>query len=298
MEPKLFELDEIVVDQNGFFKNMLGTILNDYALKPHVERFYLRAVLKRNSTIIKIVDLSGKIKKETLFNTKSFPMPKNNYTIEVENMRKAERKFRDYDFKVINFEDFLKWHNSFYVSTKDFVLSYKAMKDNSYTKIIAKQRNFSEKGRIEAYFIVNDKNNFEEANFAILNSDEYDVINRDLKNRTKKWEVTSSFAKNTDTDKFQINKSNFKILVDVLYKDSKDEFDMNIIYYAEPLAENTSVKNNVNFEKEIVDLKFKYDEDYWNNHPILHLNTEMQEFIDNINTSSNSSEFRTNSNMK
>ncbi len=226
LEPKVFVLNEVVIEQNQLFKEMLGTILKDYALEPHLEKFYLRAVLKKNSSIIKLIDLSGKIKKETLFNIKTKPMPENNYTIQVENMRKGGIFNRDYDFTVINFEEFFKRHNSFYINQKNVNFKYNNNIDSTYTKITATQKNASNIGTLIAYFIVNNNTkNFEKASINIDYIDDFTIVGKDLKNRTKKFDVESTFKKNKDTDKFQINNCNINIEVEVLFKDKKDIFN-------------------------------------------------------------------------
>jgi hypothetical protein len=196
LTPKVFELNEVVIEQNQLFKEMISTILKDYALEPHIEKFYLRAVLKKNNDIIKLIDLSGKIRKETLFNTKSKPMPENNYTIEVENMRKSGVISRDYDFTVINFEEFFKRHNSFYISPQNYNLKYNNNIDSTYTKISATQKNITDIGNTNGYFIVNNSTkNFEKASLNIDYTDDYTIINKDLKNRTKRFYVESTFKK-------------------------------------------------------------------------------------------------------
>ncbi len=216
------------------------------------------------------MDISGLIKKETLFKTKSIPMPKNNYTVEVQNMRKAGLFAKDYDFVLINFKNFLDRHNSFYMSPKNFNLTYKSANDTTYTKIFAKPKSKSPDSDFQGYYIVNNENfNFEQASTKTVYFDDYTVVNKDLKNKTNSFEVTSNFKKNPFTNKMQINKSFFKIKVDVLFKDIKDEFDLNFIYYAEPLNNSTSIKNNINHDKDIFDLKFDYDEEYWKNQEIL-----------------------------
>lgn len=299
LEPKVFVLNEVVIEQNQLFKEMLGTILNDYALEPHLEKFYLRAVLKKNSSIIKLIDLSGKIKKETLFNIKTKPMPENNYTIQVENMRKGGIFNRDYDFTVINFEEFFKRHNSFYINQKNVNFKYNNNIDSTYTKITATQKNASNIGTLIAYFIVNNNTkNFEKASINIDYIDDFTIVGKDLKNRTKKFDVESTFKKNKDTDKFQINNCNINIEVEVLFKDKKDIFNLSFSYFAEPINNEEKIKNNVNHKTDIFDLNIKYNPEYWKNQEILPLTVEMQEFINKVNSTGKNSDFRTKSNIK
>ena len=299
LEPKVFVLNEVVIEQNQLFKEMLGTILKDYALEPHLEKFYLRAVLKKNSSIIKLIDLSGKIKKETLFNIKTKPMPENNYTIQVENMRKGGIFNRDYDFTVINFEEFFKRHNSFYINQKNVNFKYNNNIDSTYTKITATQKNASNIGTLIAYFIVNNNTkNFEKASINIDYIDDFTIVGKDLKNRTKKFDVESTFKKNKDTDKFQINNCNINIEVEVLFKDKKDSFNLSFSYFAEPINNEEKIKNNVNHKTDIFDLNIKYNPEYWKNQEILPLTVEMQEFINKVNSTGKNSDFRTKSNIK
>ena len=299
LEPKVFVLNEVVIEQNQLFKEMLGTILKDYALEPHLEKFYLRAVLKKNSSIIKLIDLSGKIKKETLFNIKTKPMPENNYTIQVENMRKGGIFNRDYDFTVINFEEFFKRHNSFYINQKNVNFKYNNNIDSTYTKITATQKNASNIGTLIAYFIVNNNTkNFEKASINIDYIDDFTIVGKDLKNRTKKFDVESTFKKNKDTDKFQINNCNINIEVEVLFKDKKDIFNLSFSYFAEPINNEEKIKNNVNHKTDIFDLNIKYNPEYWKNQEILPVTVEMQEFINKVNSTGKNSDFRTKSNIK
>lgn len=98
MKSIAYELDEIVIDKNERFIKMRQTILTEYALEPHQEKFFLRAIIRKNKEFYKIVDFSGYLEKQVLFDTKSRPMPKKNYTVQIENTRKAGFEHKDYDF--------------------------------------------------------------------------------------------------------------------------------------------------------------------------------------------------------
>lgn len=296
---KPYGLDEVVINTNSFYKSMINTITKDYALEPHNEQFYLRAVLKKNDEIIKIVDLSGKVRKETLFNTKSRPMPKKNYKVNVENIRKAGLVFKDYDFTIINFNDFFERHNRFYIGPKNFNLEYKTSKDSLYTKINATQKTKTSIGDVKGFFLVNrDSKNFEKANIAIKYTDEYNVINKDLKNKTLYFEVESDFKRSDINNKLQITKCKMYIIVENIFKQQTDIFKLSFIYFAEPIGQELKIKNNVNLNKDIFELKYKYDESFWINQDKLPLTTEMQEFINEVNSSGKNSDFKTKTNIK
>lgn len=296
---KPFELEEIVIDSDSYFTNMIKRIPIDYALQPHTEKFYLRAILKKNNEIIKVIDLSGKVRKETLFNTMSIPMPKNNYTIQVENIRKAGKIFRDYDFTIISFKNFFNLHNGFYISPNNFNIEYKSLKDSSYTKVLADQKKENISSYQKGYFLVNNKTkNFEQANIFTEFSGVFEKIDKELKNRTVFYEVTSDFKTNPLTDKLQINRCNIRIQVEVMHKDELDKFDLSFIYFADPIDTNPQIKNNINHSKDIFDLSFEHDANYWQSQEKLPLTTEMQAFINEVNASGKNSDFRTKTNIK
>jgi hypothetical protein len=296
---KPFELHEVVVDSDSYFTDVIKRISKAYALEPHTEQFYLRAILKRNKQIIKVEDLSGKLRKETLFNTTSVPMPKNNYTVQVENIRKAGKIFRDYDFTIISFKNFFDIHNRFYFNTENFNIEYQSIKDSSYTKILAHQKVNNNISNQRGYFLVNNETrNFEQANVFTEFLGDFSEIDKDLKNRTVLYEITSDFGENPLTGKLQINKCKIDIQVEVSYKEKVDIFDLSFIYFAVPIENEPELKNNVNQNKDIFDLNFKHDATYWLNQDKLPLTNEMQKFISEVNSSGKGSDFKTETNIK
>ena len=69
------------------------------------------------------------------------------------------------------------------------------------------------------------------------------------------------------------------------------------MYYAVPVDNTTEIKNNINLRKDMFDLKGAYNQEYWNNHEILTLTKEMQEFINKVNNSGKNSDVRTKTNI-
>jgi hypothetical protein len=58
------------------------------------------------------------------------------------------------------------------------------------------------------------------------------------------------------------------------------------------------LKNNVNLNTDMFELRGKYDAKYWEENQILPLTAEMQEFINKVNSSNEKSDFKSKSNMK
>ncbi|WP_225037398.1 hypothetical protein [Winogradskyella sp. SM1960] len=298
IEPNVYELDEVIIEKDSEFNNMLRTVLTDYALEPHQEKFFLRATIKKNNQFYKIVDFSGHLEKQTLFDTRTKPMPKKNYIVQIDNIRKAGFENREYDFELFSFKTLLNRIASTYLSPKIYNLSYEKSTINNFMKIIVTPKNKNETSTT-GYYLVNESNNtFNEV--YILNDDkdaEFDEI-RDIKFRSPFLELKSNFKRNIKTNKLQLNQAIIKSKTEVYTKDGKDIFEVNYIFYANPIPEPIKIKNNINLRKDMFELKGNYDSKYWEDNEILLLTKEMQEFINKVNTSNNKSDFRTQTNMK
>jgi len=298
IKPNVYELDEVVIEKDSEFNNMLRTILTDYALEPHQEKFFLRATIKKNNEYYKIVDFSGHLEKETLFDTRTKPMPKKNYIVQIDNIRKAGFENREYDFELLSFKTLLNRIASIYLSPKIYKLSYEKSNISDFIKINISPKNINET-TTKGYYLVNESDNtFNEVYILNENKDtEFDKI-RDIKFRTPFFELKSNFKRNTKTNKLQLNQAKIKSITEVYSKNGTDIFEVNYIFYANPISKPIEIKNNIKLTKDMFELNGKYYSKYWENNEILLLTKEMQEFINKVNTSNNKSDFRTQTNMK
>lgn len=298
MNPKVYVLEEVVVVANNKIKTMLQNILTQYALQPHQESFFLRAIIKKNNEYYKIVDFSGVLEKKTLFNTKSKPMPKNNYGIQVENMRKVGMENKSVDFEMLSFESFLNSISSTYMNPSLFDLKYEKTDDAKFTKIILTPKNPDSNKTKGYYYVNNDDNTFNEVYMTAEDNNVEFNTKKDIKYRTTTFETKSNFKKNLNTQKYQLNLSVLKYNTEVISKEKKDDFEVTYIYYAYPLKNKSNIKSNINIKKDMFDLNVKYDENYWMNQEILPLTSEMQEFVDKMVATERNPNFRPKTNIK
>lgn len=298
MSPNIYELDEVtIINIEDKYNKMLKTILTDYALEPHQEKFYLRAVVRKNGDLYKIIDFSGFIEKKALFSTRSKPMPKKNYTIQLENIRKVGKENRTVDFELLSFEYFFNHIVSIYLSPKIYDLSYEVTDDNDLSKIILTPKD-SIKTFSRGQYILNDDNTFNEVEIEFNNQNASFQNVGNVKFRTVYLFTKTNFERNPLNEKNQLNKALHKAKTEVYDKEgNKDIFEVNYIYYANPIK-NKDLKNNVNSKKDIFELNGRYDKDYWKNNDILPLTSEMQEFINEVNSSGKNSDFKTKTNFK
>lgn len=297
MKPKVYELEEVVIVKNTKFNNMLKAIPTDYALEPHQEKFFLRAIIKKNNEFYKIVDFSGVLEKNTLFTTSLKPKQKINYRVQVNNIRKVGLEDKTYDFELFSYDTFLKVISSIYLSPEIYNLSYKDTNDDRFSKIILKPKDSSVTKTDGYYFIDNLDNTFNEVYSIYQNKKSLFAQKRDVKYRTIFFEKKSNFKRNENTNKYQLNLAILKSHTEVVSNNKEDFFEVTYVYYAVPVSNFIKLKNNINIKEDMFELNIKYDNAYWDNHDVLPLTAEMQDFINKVNSSNNKSDFRTKTNM-
>lgn len=298
LQPKIFEMEEVVVVAEDVYKKMVKTVLSEYALEPHTEKFYLRVVVKRNEELYKIIDFSGYIEKQTLFGTNEKPYPKNNYKVQINNVRKVGKENRTIDYALYNFNELFSEIAAIVLKPDIYKLNYEVSDDNSISKIVANPKE-PEINFTNGIYLLNEDNTF--GNVEIIsrsNSIPFSNLGKH-KHRTTYYYKNTFFERNRLNNKMQLNKSIIKATTEVITKDSeKQVFEATYFYYANPV-ENIIVKNNVSLKKDMFEIKMDYNEEYWkNNDNILPLTKEMQEFINKINSEEKTKEFRTVNNIK
>ncbi|TXE15275.1 carboxypeptidase-like regulatory domain-containing protein [Psychroserpens burtonensis] len=297
MKPLTFELDEVIISKDGLYTQMLKTVLTDYALEPHKEKFFLRAVIRKNNKLYKIVDFSGILEKQALFDTRSKPMPKKNYKIQIENIRKVGIENREIDFALFSFQEFLTNIIRIAFNREEFDISYETTSDKSSSRITLDPID-SEKSLYRGYYILNEDNTFKEADVTYSNENAKFENVKNAKFRTILSNWKSSFERNQMTNKIQLNKATLKGKTEVYEEQVKDIFDWSYVYYSIPVVNTEKIKNNINLNKDMFDLKGDYNSEYWKNQEVLSLTDEMQEFINKVNSTGKNSDFKTKTNMK
>ncbi len=295
---KGFELDEIIIDTDEKYKIMIKTIATEYELDTHTEQFFLRSIIRKNKELYKIIDFSGTVEKKTLFDTNIKPMLKKNYIVQIENIRKAGIEGRNYAFGLNSFETFLTRIASIYFVPKFYKFSYKNTIDDNFSKIIVSAKDAKVTTTDGYYLVDNGNNTFNEVYLIDNNKNAEFISKRSVKYRNVFFEQKTNFKRNIKTNKYQINFSIVKLNVEVISDNKTDVFEVTQIYNAIPTESKLRLKNNIDISDDMFDINGKYDPVYWENHDILPLTKEMQEFINMVNSSSKKSDFKTKTNIK
>ncbi|QXP79212.1 MULTISPECIES: hypothetical protein [Winogradskyella] len=301
VKSKAFLLDEVVIHSNNIYESIIKSKKTDYTVEPHVEKFFLRTIIRKNNEIIKIADLSGKIKKQGGLKIKD-KSSKDNLSVEIDNYRKAYALKKDYRFSFLSsINHFFYSHNSTnLLVSKNFNFNYSTLKDSSYTKMNATLKKDIPGSDIKGYYIINNDNkNFERTNISFFWTDNnYIIIDEDLKFRGLSQNIDTYYKKNIANNKLQINKKIVNFKIENIYDGQKDTIEVSYIYFAEPINSSVKVKDNVNHDKSLFDLKFKYRNDFWETQEKLPLTKEMQLFINKIKQSEYNSNYTTKTNIK
>ena len=296
LNPKIFALEEAVVTRENLYNKMLKTVLEEYAFIPHIEKFYLRVVVRKNKSLYKIIDFSGLVEKQTLFSTSKIPLPKNNYKVQINNVRKVGIEDRKVDYELYNFNNFFTEIASVISQSQFYNFRYEASEDKNNSRIIATPKPDIQNISNNVY-ILNDDNTFGEVEMVNSRSTTPFINLGKYKHRTIDIYKKSSFQRNDMNNKIQLNKAIFKATTELLKEDkTKEIFDVSYLYFANP-EQNVIVKNNINLNKDMFEINGDYNDNYWNNNNVLPLSTEMQEFINSVNKNSKNKEFRSKSNM-
>lgn len=297
LSKKIQNLDEVLINsESNLFTSVQKKLDENYPLEPYKEKFFLRSVLKQNNKIIKLVDFSGKIERKTLFSTKSNPMPKKNYFIEIENLRKAGIKEECIDFTLSSFEELFNNIITIYMSPEIYDFRYIPYDDSRLVKLEFNP-NSTKKANSSGYYLVNlDDKAFNEVH--ISNSQNTDYIEkRDLKYRTTNYDVNITFKKDSNVKKYFIDKANMSATVEVVPKNSeKIIYTVSYKLFTFDNFQDFEIGSNISLSKDIFDLKEDYDKSFWESQNYLLLTEEMKEFLSGLSNENN--DFKSSTNIK
>lgn len=286
LESKAYELDEVVISKtNSTFKKMVTSIESNFPIENFKEEFFLRCVLKKNDAIIKIQDINGVVERETLFSTSKKPMPKKNYSVFINNMRKAGFDEEDIEFELFNFNKILNSLVSLYMSPEIYSFSESYVNDSTLIKLNFEPKSI-ETTTTKGYYIVNTNDNSFNEVYLINDGTNVKFTEKSgIKYRTVKYEVSVSFLKDEILDKYRIDKAKINSTVEVFNENNnKIKYDVSYLMKTSKKFDNKlTLKNKVSLEKDIFKLKEDYDKKFWDTDNTLRLTDEMNDFLNSLN---------------
>lgn len=286
MEVKAIRLDEIIISNaESIIKKVHESVNKNYVLTPYNENFFLRCLLKKNSEIVRLQDVYGKIFREKMFKTDS--KKETEFAVEILNMRKIgiiEKTDISY-FEFPNFNTILRLSSSILLNRREYY-NFTEIKseDNNYRKInfISKEKNETNQ-RISGYFLIN-RDDFSVNYFFLDFYDNIDLIpyqeKKGHKFRTTNYKVSANYRKDLITNKYYLNIAKLEAKVEIL----GDGNALNTIYdfkanmFITNSFANENVKSNFSADKDIFKAKFLYSAGFWDNQNQLPLINDLIEF--------------------
>lgn len=301
LKKSLFELDEVVVtNAKTIYQKIKDSIADNYLLKPHTETFFIRAVLRRNDTIVRLQDMQGKVKRKTSVYTGSLELEKKDYKIELMNMRQLGIS-KDQDDIYFNFPTFYNIFKEFVrinAMGPDFDVIEKPFENGNNIKVEFTSSYPEDQGKGFGHYIINGNDN------AILSFNASTIpfypAKRDNKkkySRLLEYKTSVFFKEDRLKDLYYINYAKRNALIEINNVDNStlSTYEEEIILYTTESFGNDAVKSNVNEHKDIFKLKHTYNSKFWQSQNQLLLTDEMQAFIEKMGEKNK--EFKVRSNM-
>ena len=292
LQSKFELLDEVILSQPNSIKTVFKNIHQNYPFEPYTESFFLRSVLKKDGHIVKLQDLNGLLSRKTLLATSKNPMPRNNNTVEVQNMRKAEIKDNEVYFEMFSFDQFLTAITSIAISPSVFDLTAIESDDNlvKYKFSPKRETEFTTTGY---YLVDTNDNSFNEFYLLDFDNEKDFQKRRDLKYRTVYYELFVSFSKNNPGNKYYLDKAKLIAKVEVIDKDEKTiQYETEYVWIASHRT-NKKINKKASLSKDIFKLDIPYDKHFWNQQNNLMLTDELKLFIDDLDSLNNDFEIQT-----
>ncbi|WP_417443307.1 hypothetical protein [Joostella sp.] len=296
-----FKLDEIVlIEGRKQLIDALSTLDKQYSYTTYEELFTMRALLKKNDSILKLEDLSGKLKRKQLFSTEQNKMPNRNYKVELLNLRKAGLKEQQVDFIFNSFKQIFDWMVSIAINDKIYEINTEPIEDN-ITKIHFRFKDSISqlKNEInEGYYVFDSKNRaILEAKRKIEAPISVLYKSKDYFFRTTYFDLNSFFQKNED-GKYFLKNARISAKVEVINAIT-GKVSMYTCVYILTTQDNfkkLNTKANVSVKKDIFRIEYPYNPDFWEKQNQLLLTEEMLDFLKTVKDENN--EYRSISNFK
>ena len=297
LTPKPFQLDEVTLSNKNILQEAYNHASTNYPMKPFVEDFFLRCILKRNGELVKIEDFSGRIKRDKLFAAEK------NYAFQLFNMRKfgIEKKgLRTDDFELPSLNGIFDWYsNYFFLDPKEYHFSFLKVIDETHQQVSHTSKNEEDYKKGIGHFIINTddyaiKERIHKINPKIIHKIPY-TKKPFIKYRTIDYFYKEKCEKDNKNNKYFIANAIVNAKVEGYVGNERIVYDVSFeLIVTHPFSDLSTFKANVNGKKELFKLEVPYNKEFWETQNQLPLTNEMRDFI---NKPHNPKEYRVISNF-
>ncbi|UJH68197.1 carboxypeptidase-like regulatory domain-containing protein [Allomuricauda sp. SCSIO 65647] len=300
LKSKFLELEEVVISEEAFPLGDYITIGNNHSFEPFSEAFFLRISLKKDSSLLKLQDISGLMKRKQLLSTRKNPKPKNNVEVEITNMRKAAKEEKEIYFKMWGFNEIDKILSSIAINPKYYHIEDYPSASGKTIKLFFKANTKHDIPDTEGYYIIDSEDKAIQE-FYLIEKRPTDIFDENwgVKYRTILFELNVHFEKDFGDKLYYVDKAKINARVELYDKENLSSapiiYDASYLWVGLNLVDN-DINKNVSSNKDLFKLDFPYNEAFWRNQKTLLLTDEMNVFVNELNSSKEESQFI--SNMK
>jgi len=300
LHKRVLELDEVVVtNAKTIYQKIKDSILTNYLLEPHSETFFIRTILRRNDTLVRLQDIQGKVHRKTAVYTGDLELKKDDFSVRINHMRQLGviKDQNNIYFKFPSLYSIYSESVRLNAMGPDFEVIEKPFQSNTNIQVDFSSDKNDDTSFSEGYYIINGNDNailsfHVNTHFSYNGKKDTDEYSRPLKAN-----AVISFYKNERKDKYFMNYAKRTITIEVKPKGATDTtmYEIGIILHTTSSFGNEKLKSNVSEQKDIFKLKFPYNKDYWESQNQLLLTQEMQDFIKRMG--SRNKEFKIRNNL-
>jgi len=285
LHSKAIELQEVLLGGGGVSRLITKTLNNTYnsqSNKPYTENFFLRMTLKKDGSLFRMMDVSGRVYRKKTFTTEK--EAKKNIKVEILNTRKAGlayKSFRIPDFRVYDFSELFFEINGYFHYPKFYNFSAPIYIDEGVIKI---QMNYKKDKVTKGYFIIDVKKNLLKESY--IESSAKTPFKKFFGSKWRTVDGTSrnTFYKDKKTGKLHINHFISSMTVELFNsKNKRTVYEAEYNLFLNKDNSQKDISPNFSSKKEIFKINVKYDKTFWDSQKQLLLTKEMKTFLKKLN---------------
>lgn len=301
LSKSVLELNEVVVtNAKTIYQKIKDSIAKNYFFKPHTETFFLRAILKKNGTIVRVQDIQGLLRRKTSIYTGSLKLEKKDFEIEVLHMRKigVSKDENDIYFEFPSLYNIFKEFVRLNAMGPNFEVTEQPYTNESYTKVDFNSNLPETSGKGFGHYIINNEDHailsFKGSTIPYYSSK---IVSKKTVSRVLENTTSMFFKEDAKKGLYFINSAKRDTKVEVTGQNNSfiDLYEMSLFLTTSKSFGLENVRSNTNEHKDLFKLKHTYDARYWTSQNQLLLTNEMHAFIKKMGSENN--EFKVRSNM-
>ncbi len=302
LAPSPLELEEVILtNTKSLWDKVRDSLASNYKLSPFKERFFLRCILRKNGAIVRLQDIAGKIRRETMLYKKGMPHHKSDFQFEVSHMRKigVEKDENDVYFTFFSLSELLFETIRLNATGPGFLLKEQLFEDENKAKITFQTDSTAKYSETSGHYIINTRNNAIES--VVLKSKidgEKYFKNGPIRSRTIGRDQRAFFSKSPEDDHYfqSLSTITYSVEITSVKKSFRDIYSSEYILKTYDHDGAFDFSKNTNAKRDIFKLKHPYDPRFWQDQNYLLLTSEMETFIRTIGKGDGEFKIRTNLN--